>query len=326
MTSIPGTSTAHSSYSVAAGRLPTASFHDHRIAANAGYSFLVDPDTRLKASGAFSIERDYTTFSGNLGVSHDFNDKNTTLALSVNLEHDISRPFNGTPTGFEDLNSQIAGGNDTKSTYGVLAGITQTVTRFWLTQLNYNFSQEKGYQSDPYRVLSVVDPSSGAPLDYLYENRPRDRTRQSVYWGNKLALGPTVADVSLRYYHDNWGINSITAEVSEQVPIGRFMYVKPMFRYYHQGAANFYQGYLVSGAALPQYASSDSRLARFNATTFGGRFGIRIFADTELYIEGESYRQSGAHVDASAPGALAGIDLFSGVHAYSVMSGFRIKM
>jgi hypothetical protein len=326
VTTIPGTAYAHSTYSTPAGAIPLASFHDHRIAANLGYSWLPDPDTRLKLGGAFSVEKDYTTFSGELGISHDFNQKNTTLALTLNAESDISRPYSGTPAPFEEFNSQIAAGNDSKSVLSAVVGVTQTVTRFWLTQLTYDFSTSHGYQSDPYRVLSVVDSATGAPVDYLYENRPRSRQRQSVYWGNKLALGPTVADLSLRYYHDNWGINSLTAEVSEQVPITRYLYVKPLFRYYHQSAANFFRYYLVNGDALPQFASSDSRLGRFNATTIGGRVGWRLLEDSELYVEAESYRQTGAHYDPAAPGALAGLDLFSGVHALSVMAGFKIKI
>ena len=325
VTTIPGTALAQSSYTTPAYALPLGSFHDHRVAVNGGYSFLADPDTRIKLGGSFSIERDYTAFTEMLGVSRDLNAKNTTLSLTVNLEQDISRPFNGTPAAFQSLNSQITGGNDNKSTYGVLAGLTQTLARFWITQINYSFTTSNGYQADPYRVLSLVD-ATGTPVDYLYENRPRSRQRQSVYWGNKLALGPTVADASLRYYHDSWGINAITAEVSEQVPINRYLYVKPMARYYHQSAANFFQYYLLNSQTLPQYASSDSRLSRFNATTFGGRIGWRLIEDSELYLEGETYRQTGAHSVAGAPGALAGVDLFTGVKAFSIMTGFRIKL
>ena len=326
VTTIPGTAYAQSSYSVPGHTLPLASFHDHRFAGNGGFSWLTNPDTRLNVGIGASIERDYTSVTGNFGIARDFNQKNTTLSFSVNLEEDISRPFNGTPAPFQNLNSQISGGNDSKATYGVLAGISQTLTRFWITQVNINLSSSKGYQADPYRVLSVVDSESGAPLDYLFENRPRTRTRESVYWGNKLALGPTVADVSVRYYHDTWGVNSLTAEVSEQIPLGSTLYIKPIYRYYHQTAANFFTYYLVSGSALPNYASSDSRLSRFNASTIGGKIGVRVFGTGELYIEGESYRQTGPHTIANAVGQLSGLDLFSGVRATSVMTGLRLRM
>lgn len=325
VTSIPGTIYAHAAYSTAANKLPLAAFHDQREAFNVGYSWLWDPDTRIQLGGAFSIEHDYTSITEKLGVSHDFNQKNTTVSLNANFEEDTSRPYNGTPAAFEDLSTQITGGNDHKTVIGVVAGLTQTLTRFWLAQLNYSFSTDNGYQADPYRVLSVLD-ASGTPTAYLYESRPRTRVRHSVYWGNKIAIGPTVADVSLRYYHDSWGINSLTTEISDQIPVFRYNYVQPRFRYYHQTAANFFRDYLDSGAALPTYASSDSRLGRFSAVSFGGRIGMRFIEDSDLYIDVERYHQYGPAFLAGAPANLAGQNVFSGVTSFSVMTGFKIKL
>ena len=350
-TVIPGTGTASSIYTTPAGRIPLSGFHDHRFAVNLGYAWLAGADTHLNVGGAFSKETDYTTFTASAGIARDFNDKNTTLSLNGSFEEDISYPHIRTPAPFQRLDSLVTGANGHKSVITGMVGLTQTLTRTWLTQLNLGYSTDNGYQSDPYRVISAVDGTTGAPFLYLFESRPRSRQRYNVYWGNKVALGPTVLDVSARYYHDTWGINSITAEVSEQVPITRWLYVKPTFRYYHQGAANFYKPWLTGVGTqttvthtpggeegggttttstivtgLPAYASSDSRLSRFNAVTIGGRIGWRLFANSEFYIDGEIYRQSGAHTVPGAPGGLAGLDVFSGVKAVSVMSGLRIKM
>jgi hypothetical protein len=358
VTTIPGTGTATSSYVTPAQKVPLANFHDHRFAGNLGYSWLADADTRIKGGAAISVETDYSTISGNVGISHDFNQKNTTLTLDASYEQDTSRPHIGTPAPFQRLDSQITGGKDQKTIATVLLGVTQTMTRFWLTQLNYNYSSDQGYQSDPYRIISAVD-ATGAPLVYVFESRPRSRQRHSVYWGNKLALGPTVLDASARYYHDSWGINSITLELAEQIPLGHSIYIKPLGRYYHQSSANFYAPFLTGvglqtttitipgtpghgedGAGgtppvtttqtvvtgLPNYASSDSRLSRFNAVTLGGRLGVQLGHGAEFYFIGEVYRQMGTHHVAGAPGALAGLDVFSGVHAVSLMSGVRITM
>ena len=331
-TTIPGTGLSTSSFTTPAGSVPLdRGFHDHRVAGTLGYSWLVDPDTRVKFGGALSFEHDYRSYSGNLGISRDLNQKNTTLSLAANYEYDQSRPNYGTPTPFQDYTTQITGGNDHKSVISLVGGVTQTVTGTWLTQLNYSIGFNKGYQSDPYKVLSVVDPVTGAPQSYLYENRPRSRTRQSVYWGNRIGLGPTVADVSFRYYHDNWGINAITAEISDVIPLTYDISVEPSVRYYHQGAADFYRRYLLGGAALPQFASADSRLGKFSAITFGMKATARlfrnddIFPDMDVYVVGERYRQTGAHTDPTAPGALSTLDFFSGVHAFTIMTGIKLK-
>lgn len=342
-----------SSYTQPAGRIPLSGFHDHRTAGNVGYSWLVDPDTRLKFGGAISVETDYKTWSGNIALSRDFNQKNTTLTLAGSYERDSSNPHIGTPKPFQRLDSQITGTTDHKTIITLLAGVTQTMSRTWLTQLNYSFSSDNGYNSDPYRIISAVN-DDGSPLLYLFESRPRARHRHSVVWSNKVAVGPTVVDASVRYYHDSWGIDSVTLELADQVPIGKRAYVKPVVRYYSQSAADFYAPYLtgvrlvLEGAGvhnaegegggmfipfppptiigLPGYGSSDARLSKFHAVTLGGRFGLQLAPGTEFYVDGEVYRQYGAHHFANAPGALARLDIFSGVRTVSVMTGVRFRM
>jgi hypothetical protein len=167
-----------------------------------------------------------------------------------------------------------------------------------------------------------VDATSGVPMEYLYEGRPKDRLRQSLYLANKLAIGPTFADISARAYHDSWGINSVTVEASDRIPITSQLFIEPQGRYYAQTSASFFRNYLISGQALPQYASSDSRIGAFSAVTFGAKAGFNFTPNTELYVQGESYRQMGTQHPAGAIGGLANQNLFSGVSAVSVIAGF----
>ena len=167
----------------------------------------------------------------------------------------------------------------------------------------------------------MVDPVSGAPLQYLYEARPDTRLRQSLYFGNKIALGPTYADLSARAYHDSWGINSYTIDVSDRIPIGSRLYVEPGVRYYSQGAADFFHNYLVSGQPLPAFASADSRLDKFTAVTGGLKLGYRFNRMSEVYLQYEDYKQSGASHPPGVIGGLANQNLFGGVNATSVILG-----
>ena len=50
-----------------------------------------------------------------------------------------------------------------------------------------------------------------------------------------------------------------------------------------------------------------------------------LFNSVELYLDAEDYRQSGHHLDPTAPGSLASLNLFSGVHAYSIMTGVKFN-
>jgi hypothetical protein len=319
---IPGVGTVVRQYTIAPNQLPVdAGFRDQRFALDLGYSTQWNPDTKFSAGGGASIERDYTSLTASLGASRDLNNKNTTVSAVFNFEYDLSHPYFGTPTPFTVMNGLPKGGNASKNVYNVVLGVSQVLNRRWLAQLNYSIGSTNGYQTDPYRVISVVD-STGAPLQYLYENRPNSRIRQSVYFGNKISIGPTFADISARYYRDNWGISSVTVAAAERIPIIGRVYIEPEARYYTQTAANFFHDYLVGGQPLPAFASSDSRLDKFSAVTFGARIGVKVSHTGEFYLQGERYNQSGNAHPAGAIGALANENLFSGASSTSVIVGY----
>jgi hypothetical protein len=318
----PGAGTVARAYDTPAGELPLdPGFTDQRYAFDLGYSTPFGA-TRWSVGGGYSSERDYRSYSLNTGLARDFNQHNTTLSGAINFESDTSSPLFGTPTPFTPMSGAQKGGDESKTVTSLVFGVTQAMTRRWLAQLNYSVGVSDGYQTDPYRIISVVAPDTGAPVEYLYESRPDQRTRQSLYLGNKIALGPTFADVSARLYHDSWGINSYTIEAGDRIPITPHVYVEPSARFYHQSKADFFHDFLVDGAPLPDAASSDSRLGEFDAVTESLRLGYLFAGRKELYLQVEDYQQSGpAHSDPPV-GALAGLDLFGGVSATSAIVGF----
>jgi len=322
---IPGTGTRVAQYTAAPNELPVdAGFKDTRYALDLGYALSWDAGTVTSIGISGSEELDYSSYSVNGAVSQPFNDKNTTLSLGLNFEYDKSKPQFGVPTPFTEMNGLDKGSGDSKTVTSLNAGITQVLSRFWLLQLNYDIGWSKGYQNDPYKIVSLVEPSTGMPLKYLYESRPDSRQRQSIYMGNKIAIGPTVTDLDFRYYHDSWGINSLTGEVSVQIPLWRHLYIEPEYHYYRQSAADFFKYYLLDGES-PEYASADGRLAKFNARTYGVKLGYELSRNSELYLMAEDYKQSGDTHVADAPGILANENIFSGVHARSIMMGFNYK-
>ena len=323
LVTIPGTGLVTRQYTAQPNTLPVDSgFKDFRYALDVGYSTLLTDDTRASFGGTVSTERDYSSYAVNAGISQDLFQRKTTLSLAGNFEFDISRPYFGTPTPFTVMSAAQKGPNGSKTVASAVVGVTQVMDRYWLAQLNYSVGLTSGYQTDPYRVLSMVDGTTGAPSEYLYEARPRSRLRQSVYFGNKLAIGPTFVDLSARVYDDSWGIKSLTAEISDRIPITSRFYVEPDARYYSQTAADFFRNYLIAGQTMPQFASSDSRLDKFSAITVGAKAGFNVTGDSELYLQVEDYRQTGnAHPAGVVPG-LAGESLFSGVNAISVIVGY----
>ncbi len=325
---LPGTpgsvSYAERQYTVAANLLPVdKGFHDHRLGATFGWSQSAGPISLVGFGGGYSREQDYQAITANVRVAQNFNSNNTTLSLSLNTEIDSSFPYGGIPTPLTAMDGTWKPQSSRQKTqYGFVIGLTQVLTRRWLTELDYTYDTQSGYQNDPYRVISVVDPSSGNPTGTLYESRPNHRQSQSVFWDNKFDLDPFVTDLSVRYFKDSWGITSKTAELSERIGLGGSIYVEPSVRWYQQSAANFYHYYLVADQPLPSYASSDIRLGKFTSLTYGVKAGFNLTGRTELYLRGGYYQQTGDGHPADAIGQLKNQNLFSGTKAAFVFLGY----
>ncbi|AJQ93721.1 DUF3570 domain-containing protein [Gynuella sunshinyii] len=303
---------ASKAYTTQAGDLPLAPhFEDNRYVLSLGWEKPLDSDTKINLGGTYSGESDFQSFSGNIAIAQDLFGKNTTVSAGINYEFDLINPNGGLPDPLSAYASSNKGKDlDTKQVIDGIVGVTQVINRRWITQLNYSISTSSGYQNDPYKILTVADngnlisdPANTDSYLYVYENRPSDRLKQSIYWQNKFAwFKDDVLDISYRYMTDDWGIRSHTADVSYHFQPGNRFYLQPHYRYYQQTAADFYQPFLNAGDevavdasgshALVDYASSDPRLGAFSADTYGLTLGIPLAGpDQEIAITLEHYQQ-----------------------------------
>lgn len=324
------------SYTIAAGETPLDNtFHDTRVQLDSSWEQPLSKDWKGSVGGHFSKEYDYLSLGVNAGVSRDLNNKNTTLSFGTSFSFDTINPEGGIPialapvptrTGgggeddddegeWEDEHDQSRGGNsDTKTTSELLFGVTQVLSKNWLTQLNYSYAKVDGYMTDPFKMLSVVD-TGGIDKGHLYESRPDSRTKQSLFWQNKVAFANTYLDVSYRYYWDDWGLKSDTIDTRWRLPLGGEWFVEPHVRYYQQGAADFYTPFLNQGAALPQFASADYRIGEMDAYTIGAKVGTKLSGDREASVRLEFYQQSPKNPGVEIPGVLKNLDVFADVKA-----------
>lgn len=323
-------------YSAQAGATPLdSSFKDTRGAFNASWSQPWGDNRKFTAGANVSAEYDFRSLGANFSLAQDFNQHNTTLAAGLAVEYDLIMPVGGTPRPGaqvlvrsgddegeqegEDDGKEAGGGDQTRTQADLLLGITQVFSPRLLGQLNYSLGRSDGYHTDPYKLLSVIDGTTGSTLSYVYESRPETRLRQSIYAQLKYALGNHVFDGGYRYFFDDWGIRSHTLDVSWRWDLaGGRHYLQPHVRLYQQSAADFWHHSLVNGRdtdgtgtlAGGQYASADPRLAEFTATTFGLKYGYVPRRDHEFSIRLESYQQSGDDHPADAVGVQRGLDLF----------------
>jgi hypothetical protein len=279
----------------------------------------LDRETRRNLGFNVSREYDFTSVGANGMWQFDFNQKNTTWALGANLELDTIKPVGGTPEALSDMADDIkASKTDTESrtVVDLLFGVTQIIDRSSLFQVNLSLSQADGYMTDPYKIVSVVDDSSGEPLRYLYENRPDSRLRSSIFAKyRKMTPGKDIFTASYRYMTDDWGVDSNTFDLAYRFRLGATYYLQPHLRYYQQSAADFYRYFLVDGAAVPDEVSADYRLGEMDATTIGFKFGREINDRQSWSIRLERYLQTGESSPSEAFGQLTRQDLYPDVEA-----------
>ena len=322
---------ASHAYTIAPGQLPSdPNYSDTRFAAGGNWTLPLTRVDNLSVGGKFSVEDDFVSVTADASIAHDFNDKNTTLSFGIYNEFDSLHPIGGAPVAGSDyaLSEKQTGGKS-KDGVGALLGITQVMTRTWLTEFNLSVDRFKGYLNDPYKITSIID-SAGNTTGYEFESRPDQRTRKSAYWENRVALSSQLSTgLSLRYMSDDWGVRSDTAQLHLRWSwSNRERYIEPTFRWYRQTAADFYTPFIMDTAKQStDFESADSRLGAFRALTYGVKYaqklpGLGSRAESEFSVRAEYYQQTfNEHVP--VPTSLQGLDLYPGLKAILVQLGYR---
>lgn len=309
------------------GKVPLSDMKDTRYAIDTTWQQPMGSDYTGVIGANVSKETDFLAIGGSTKVSRDFNQKNTTVSLGVGPEVSISKPNGGLPVAFATVGNSgaIDGTRDSKWLLSGLAGVTQVINRRMLMQFNYGLTYEHGYLNDPYKLLSVVN-AQGDPLSSVYEKRPAKRIENSIYWLTRYNIwGKDVFSLGLRYYTDDWGINSQTLDFSFRRQSSDRFYWEPRVRYYYQSAANFYRIGLLNTQATPEFASADLRLAEIFGTSFGLGFGYTLENGSILMLRGEYYTQSGDSHPSTAVGAQRYFDLYPSLNAFIVQVDYQFE-
>lgn len=308
------------SINIAPGQIPLDdTFHDTRGAFGVDWETALDRVSRIVLGVNGSSEFDYLSLGVSATYLQDFNDRNTTLSTGIAINNDTITPEGGIPTPFATMNSAKTtlnrdGADDSKTVTDFIIGVTQVIDRDTLVQLNFSTGTSDGYQTDPFKVLSVVDTTTGLPtntallnadanaLPYVYEKRPDKRQRNRLFFRSVHNFDDDVLHLSYRYFWDDWDVTSHTLDAKYRYELSSGNYLQPHLRYYTQSEAEFYRHNLVQGTdvdaagnVLVDFASSDSRLAEFDAVTLGMKYGIKLSNTSELGFRAEFISQTFAN-------------------------------
>ena len=307
-------------------------FRDTRGSFSINWNAPLGRDWAYSVGSYLSAEHDYQSLGVNGTLSRYLNNKNTTLTLGLSAASDTITPEGGVPVGLSNVTSSKAGSDETKALTDVMFGVTQVINRRTLMQFNYGIGQSDGYQTDPYKFLSVIDDNAGANYggnyqvggenQYVFEKRPDSRLKQTLFWQTKYQLSNNdIVDLSYRYMWDDWGVTSHTIESKYRFRFDH-QYLEPQIRLYQQSAADFYQRYLTSSNYQSQdYASSDYRLGDMTSYTLGLKYGYLFEDDSEAYGKVALYHQESAGDNGF--GKLTQQDLYPSMDAVMVTVGYR---
>ncbi|BAW80173.1 hypothetical conserved protein [Candidatus Nitrosoglobus terrae] len=257
-------------------------------------------DSTLEFGGGISQERDFDSMYFRLRGTADFNQKLTTLTWGVNYANNaitVQRyPFRLNSAAvdlvtlsnpdFPDWSPTV---NTTRNDYSINLGVNQVLDKDSIFTAQFIYTNNSGYQSDPYKEAVFVVPldTPGQAWSYdRYDKRPNERNQFTWALGYSRYFDKVNGALKLNYnfFHDTWEIDAHTFGASWAQSLGHGWTLTPNIRYYSQSAASFYKPFFIgsqtpislaqalnnqSTLPTPQFFSSDYRLSAFGTLSGG---------------------------------------------------------
>ncbi|WLD57477.1 DUF3570 domain-containing protein [Salinispirillum sp. LH 10-3-1] len=275
---VTSTGTSGGGFDVSGAGTAMAEFSDTRLSVDANWEHSYTRLFRVAYGGYASVESDFTAIGGSIKASLDINNRLTTLSVGVGAEGDKNAKRDGTTPGpMTNVEDAIFYDAGRRNSFSGLLGVTQVLDRRTVAQFNVTYSHSLGYHTDPYKVFSMAD-SDDVEMERFYEGRPDERRRLALYSSMRQQRPDgNILGGSVRLYGDDWGVQSITLDSQYRYSLdGGARFIEPFGRFHFQTAADFYLRSLEPYAALPEFASSDSRLAQMQSYTVGLKFSIPV--------------------------------------------------
>lgn len=240
----------------------TPTMSDVRYQTTLALAYDDDVGHRAAVAPTLAIENDYRSLGIGLRGSIEILDRHTTLGAALIASTDratsvIDRSFSGT--------SELIGGS---------VSVAQVLSATQLLRVRYDGVYRQGYMASPYRAVrfgrfQTTMIESGAIRftdtigykDGYPEKLPRTRMRHAIdtEWLAELWSGFSVL-LGYRFASDDWGLSAHTLTGEVRIVLAEGWVLPIAYRYYDQGAADFWRGkYLMSPTTYDHY-SADKEL------------------------------------------------------------------
>ncbi len=232
-------------------------------------------DTISTISFNNSEESDYISDSVNLDMSQEFFGGMSTFSMGYSTSADIVKRVDNDFS--EELNR-----------YRYRLGLSQILTRNWITSFNYEAIAENGFLNNPYRSARVL----GA---YVPEVYPSTRTSEAFSFRSLTYFdwrGSVRFDY--RFYTDTWGIESDTVEIGFSKYLGAKNVFEVSYRLYSQNKASFYSD---NFDAEMIYMARDKELSTFSDTTLKAKFTYHMFENDNGFFNKGTFTTSLGYIE-----------------------------
>lgn len=189
-----------------------------------------------------------------------------------------------------------------RNSYSISFSFSQILSKNAQFSLFFDLVKQQGWLSNPMQRVyfsdvdnyymgnanSISNYTSSSNKDVFQladdiERLPSDRLKFPIGMTFNYYLNDTfVLRTYYRYYTDDWGIKSHTANIEIPIKISEKFTLYPSYRYYNQTAADYFAPY-EQNLSTSDYYTSDYDLSKFNANQYG--FGINytdIFASWHI--------------------------------------------
>lgn len=250
----------------------SASHADTRIYPSATWTMENEAKGSTVGAGAsLSAEFDYLSLGGNLSFAKKTNDRNGEFSAKVQAYFDQVSYV--TPT---ELRTRGGGGggegddyarNPRNSFSGTLS-YSQIVNQRLQLMLIADLVYQSGYLGLPFHRVYWNNAT------VHIENLPDTRLKIPLGFRANYFLGDKIVLRSFyRYYTDDWGLNSHTAQFETSIKATPFFSITPFYRYYTQTAVKYFAPKFGHTSA-DTYYTSNYDLSAFNSHFYGA--GVRV--------------------------------------------------
>lgn len=270
---------------------------------NPTYQHSSDDRNNIWSANAY-VSNEYDYFSIGFGGSYAklFNEKNTEVAVSARVFLDSWNPqypielrsgfFDDRVTGAGTYDPNfIEFANENRNTYSVSLAFFQIINKKLQGSIFVDLVSQKGLLSTPFQRVYFGDVNDFFIDDFQLadnvEQLPDSRFKIPVGGRLNYYLNDAIVLRSYyRFYYDDWGITSHTANIEAPIKLSDKFTLYPSYRYYTQTAADYFYA-KEDALSTFQFYTSDYDLSQYNANQFG--FGIQyndIFNEARVFFFG----------------------------------------